>query len=99
MIDPSPLVTLMPVLAVIVALASEPSVVLPIRSCPSVKVVWPVPPAATGRVPAVSVVVPDEKIARLVAPKVVRPVPPSVVATGVVRLKVVPVRVSPVPAE
>jgi hypothetical protein len=35
-IDPSPLVTLMPVLAVIVALASEPSEVLPIRSCPSV---------------------------------------------------------------
>ena len=31
-IDPSPLVTLIPVLAVIVALASEPSEVLPIRS-------------------------------------------------------------------
>ena len=61
-------------------------------------VVCPVPPAAEGSVPAVSVLVPDEKSARLVAPNVVRPVPPSVVATGVVRLNCVPVSVRPVPA-
>ena len=41
-----------------------------------VEVVTPVPPAKTGKVPAVSVVAPVEYTALLAAEKVVRPVPP-----------------------
>jgi hypothetical protein len=54
-IEPAPLVTATPEPAVMVALVSVLPVVLPIRICPSVKVVWPVPPRLTGRVPVTPV--------------------------------------------
>lgn len=49
-IEPLPLVTLMPVPAVIVALVRVLPVLLPMSNCPSVKVVWPVPPLVTASV-------------------------------------------------
>jgi len=53
-IDPEPLVIVVPAPAVSVALVNVLPVVLPIRSCPLVYVVWPVPPEATGKVPVVN---------------------------------------------
>ena len=49
-IAPAPLVMLMFEPAVRVALVSVLPVVLPMSNCPSVKVVWPVPPLVTSRV-------------------------------------------------
>jgi len=46
-IDPEPLVTVMPDPAVSVAFVRVLPVLLPMSSCPSVYVVWPVPPWAT----------------------------------------------------
>ena len=46
----------MPLPAVKVALVKVLPVELPINNWPSVYVVWPVPPLATGKVPEISVV-------------------------------------------
>ena len=54
---------------------------LPSRTLLAVKVAAPVPPAATGRVPAVSAEDEVEYSALFAAVKVVRPVPPFVVAS------------------
>jgi len=53
---PLPLVMVTPEPAVSVAGVSVLPVVLPISSCPLVKLVWPVPPLATPRVPVMSAV-------------------------------------------
>ena len=74
--EPAPLVMVTPVPCVSVALVSVPPVVLPINSCPLVYVVWPVPPAATGSVPAAKAEALVEYNALLAAANVVRPVPP-----------------------
>jgi hypothetical protein len=54
-IAPAPLVIDIPVPAVRVALVNVLPVVLPMRSCPFVYVVCPVPPFATARVPVIPV--------------------------------------------
>ena len=93
--DPLPFVMVTPAPAVNVALDSDELELLPISNCPSVKLVWPVPPCNTDRAVVKPLRLVMSELAPLAAaPRLVRAlaavvalVPPSAMASGLDKVR------------